>query len=71
MFIALLVCIDDIIIKGASTTVIDELKIHLNDAFKLKDLGNLRYFLGLKLAQSIQDIFLSQRHDILSNIREH
>lgn len=50
---------DDIILTGASIEIINALKVHLNDIFKLKDLGNLRYFLGLELARSSQGIFFS------------
>lgn len=38
-FIALLVYIDDIIIIGASSFAIDNLKLHLHGVFKLKDLN--------------------------------
>lgn len=40
-FIVLLMYVDDIIITGASSSLIDSLKLHLNHAFKLKDLGSL------------------------------
>lgn len=50
--VTLLVYVDDIIITGASNEVIQALKVHLNDVFKLKDLGDLHYFLGLELACS-------------------
>lgn len=49
-FIALLVYVDDIIITGSSISEIGKLKKHLDYVFKQKDLGSLRYFLGLELA---------------------
>lgn len=70
VFVALLVYVDDIIITSASVTVIDELKIHLNDVFKLKDLGNLGHFLGLELARATQGIFLSQCHYVLQLLED-
>lgn len=57
-FVALLVYVDDIIITGAYVKIIQALKVHLNDVFKLKHIEDLHYFLGLELARSSQDIFL-------------
>lgn len=61
-FQTLLVYIDDIIITGANIHHIQQLKNKLNDRFLLKDLGSLKFFLGLELAQSSFGLFLSQRH---------
>ncbi|KAL6348931.1 hypothetical protein AAG906_033587 [Vitis piasezkii] len=47
-FIALLVYIDDIVIASNNQENVDELKKFPNGCFKLKDLGNLKYFLGLE-----------------------
>lgn len=69
-FLALLVYVDDIIITGASQSDIERLKVHLHDTFKLKDLGSLRYFLGLEIARSFKGIFLSQRNYTLQLIED-
>lgn len=69
-FVALLVYVDDIIIAGRSSSVINSLKIHLNAAFRLKDLGSLKYFLGLELARSSSGIFLSQRNYTLQLLED-
>lgn len=69
-FLALLVYVDDIIITGASMTAIELLKQHLHGTFKLKDLGSLRYFLGLEIARSSKGIFLSQRKYVLQLIED-
>ncbi|XP_052181063.1 uncharacterized mitochondrial protein AtMg00810-like [Diospyros lotus] len=69
-FVALLVYVDDIIITGPDLTVIDSLKSFLHSQFKLKDLGRLRYFLGLEIAQSKSGIFLSQRHYTLQILED-
>lgn len=70
-FIALLVYVDDIIITGSSNKGIMLLKQHLNVVFKLKDLGDLRYFLGLELARSSKGIFLNQRNYVLHLLEDN
>lgn len=50
--------------------VIDALKIHLNDVFKLKDLSSLKYFLGLELFGSSNKIMLSQRNYTLQLLED-
>jgi hypothetical protein len=54
-----LVYVDDLIIGGNSE--INALKHLLDYKFRIKDLGNLCYFLGLEIAPSKQGIFLNQR----------
>ncbi|KAL4560354.1 hypothetical protein LXL04_032504 [Taraxacum kok-saghyz] len=48
----MIVYVDDIIITGNYTKQIDELKQVLGTEFKIKDLGQLRYFLGMEIARS-------------------
>ncbi|GAU47169.1 hypothetical protein TSUD_28920 [Trifolium subterraneum] len=60
-FTAILVYVDDIIMAGSSIIEIDRMKTILDTNFKIKDLGNLKYFLGLEVAQSSQGIMISQR----------
>lgn len=55
-----MVYVDDIVIIGPSSTVIDDLKSFLHTQFKLKDLRNLKYFLGLEITRSSTGIVLSQ-----------
>ena len=50
-FMALLVYIDDILIASNDPQVVEDLKLLLDKHFKLKDLGNLKYFLGLEVAR--------------------
>ena len=61
-FVALLVYVDDIIITSPNTQVIQSLKTFLHAQFNLKDLGCLKYFLRLEIAQSAIGIVLSQRY---------
>ncbi|XP_031254798.1 uncharacterized protein LOC116112821 [Pistacia vera] len=60
-FTALLVYVDDIVVASDSLPCIESLKNFLNTCFKVKDLGPLRYFLGLEVARSTKGIHLCQR----------
>ncbi|CAM8937311.1 unnamed protein product [Rhodiola kirilowii] len=60
-FILLLVYVDDVILTGTSQLLIDEIKSYIHQLFKIKDLGVLKYFLGLEVARSHDGIFLHQR----------
>lgn len=62
LFIALVIYVDDIIIANNNHEHAEKLKVLLNSHFKHKDLGTLKYFLGLKVARSDKGISLSQRH---------
>ncbi|CAM9000885.1 unnamed protein product [Rhodiola kirilowii] len=57
----LLIYVDDIVITGTSVAIINEVKQFIHAKFRLKDLGLLRFFLGLEVARSSQGIQLNQR----------
>ncbi|MCH80563.1 retrovirus-related Pol polyprotein from transposon TNT 1-94 [Trifolium medium] len=69
-FTALLVYVDDIILAGTSLVEFDRIKYILNDKFKIKDLGSLKYFLGLEVAQSREGINISQRKYCLDLLKD-
>ncbi|CAL5363984.1 unnamed protein product [Camellia sinensis] len=48
------------IITGSNSSAISEVKQHLFRTFEMKDLGPLRYFLGIEVATSPKGYFLSQ-----------
>lgn len=60
-FTALLIYADDIILTGTALHEIDQIKHALDAAFKIKDLGDLRFFLGIEVARSKQGITINQR----------
>ena len=53
--------VDDIILAGNGKEKIDRVKEALNKTFKIKDLGDLRYFLGFEVAISKKGIMMNQR----------
>ncbi|XP_057745218.1 uncharacterized mitochondrial protein AtMg00810-like [Arachis stenosperma] len=58
--ILLLLYVDDRIITGDAVDGISNLKAPLHRIFKMKDLGSLSYFLGLKVISTDDGIYLSQ-----------
>ena len=68
--ILLVVYVDDIVITGNDTTGISSLKSFLHTQFHTKDLGMLKYFLGVEVARSKKGIFLSQRKYVLDLLSE-
>ncbi|CAL1362691.1 unnamed protein product [Linum trigynum] len=59
------------VITGSDPTGIDQLKDGLKQAFSIKDLGNLSYFLGLEVSRNDQGILLSQKKYISDLLGEH
>lgn len=66
----MLVYVDDIIISGNDSATLTASKQYLGDCFRMKDLGPLKYFLGLEVARSADGFFVSQRKYTLDIIAE-
>ena len=60
-FTALLIYVDDVIVASDSQEAVAAIKQFLHASFQIKDLGQLRYFLGLEIARSTAGIVLNQR----------
>ena len=54
----ILVYVDDMMITGNDIRLIQETKQTLQDTFKMKDLGDLKYFLGIEFARSNKGIVI-------------
>ena len=62
---------DDIIIIGNDQDDIRKLKQHLFSHFQTKDLGKLKYFMGIEIAQSKSGVVMSQRKYVLDILEEN
>jgi hypothetical protein len=68
--ILLVVYVDDIVITGSDSKGIASLKNFLPTQFTTKDLGTLKYFLGVEVSRCKKGIFLSQRKYVLDLLSE-
>jgi len=66
----LIVYVDDIILTGDDSEEILRLKRVMATEFEIKDLGTLKYFLGMEVARSKEGIVISQRKYILDLLNE-
>lgn len=57
--------VDDLIITGDDNDYIQQLKQELDQEFTIKDLGAMRYFLGLEVSRTQHGLLLNQRKYIL------
>lgn len=68
--VVLIVYVDDIVVTGNDSEEIAKLKGLLSAKFEVKDLGRLRYFLGIEVTRSDKGIFISQRKYVLDLLKE-
>ena len=68
--VIILVYVDDLLITGNNVKLIQEAKEILHHNFKMKDLGELRYFLGIEFARSKDGIMMNQRRYALELVPE-
>ena len=62
--------VDDLIILGNDTVALIAFKNYLCSCFHMKDLGALKYFLGIEVARNSDGIYLCQQKYILDIIVE-
>ena len=68
--IVVLIYVDDLIISGNDKDGIQHTKAFLKTIFDIKDLGELKYFLGIEICRSTDGLFLSQRKYTLDLLSE-
>ncbi|GJS33604.1 ribonuclease H-like domain-containing protein [Tanacetum coccineum] len=71
VFLALLVYVDDIIITGNNFSEIEKFKVFLKSKFMIKDLGKLKYFLGIEIVDTKIGICINQRKYVLDLLSDY
>jgi len=68
-----IICIylDDLIVGGDNEGEIAHVKSLLKQEFDMKDLGELRYFLGIEIVRTKEGIWLSQRQYALDTLSKY
>ena len=59
---------DDMVITGDSLKLIEETKDALQKAFKMKDLGGLRYYFDIEFPRSKEGILMHQKVCIIIDL---
>ena len=70
-FTAILVYVDDLVLAGNNLEEIQHVKQFFDRQFKIKDLGQLRFFLGFEVSRSQSGIVINQRKytlELLSDV---
>ena len=62
----ILLYVDDLVVIGPDLVEISQVKSQLLDAFEMKNLGDLHYFLEIEVIHTPDDILLTQRHYVLN-----
>ncbi|KAF3652341.1 putative pentatricopeptide repeat-containing protein-like isoform X1 [Capsicum annuum] len=68
--VVILIYVDDLLVTCSSMVRIEDAKQVLKDNFKIKDLGDLKYFLGIEFARSLAGILMHQRKYALELISD-
>lgn len=69
-FFALLVYVNDSVLIGDSIMEINVVNAFLHNKFRIKDLGQLRYFIGLEIAKYKSSMFSVKGNMFLSYLRK-
>lgn len=69
-FTAVVAYVDDLLLTGNLLINIQSVKASLHEAFTIKDLGEMAYFLGIEVSRSEAGILLNQRKYILDLLQD-
>ncbi|XP_016185203.1 uncharacterized protein LOC107626820 [Arachis ipaensis] len=67
----IIIYIDDLVLSGDNLFKIEAIKRALDTEFSIKDLGRLKYFLGMEVVRSSKEIALYQRKYTLDLLEEN
>ena len=67
----ILIWVDDILIATAHKKLLKRMKDHLKGKFKMKDMGKISYFLGIKFVQSHSKIEMDQSQYLMSILQKY
>lgn len=70
VFVAALIYVDDVLLTGNDLELMQRIKQFLDHQFSIKDLGPLKYFLGIEVARTRDGIVLSQRKYVLDILED-
>nr|GEV58471.1 putative reverse transcriptase, RNA-dependent DNA polymerase, Gag-polypeptide of LTR copia-type [Tanacetum cinerariifolium] len=70
VYVVILIYVDDVIIVWDNSEKIQQIKQQLDDEFSIKNLGPLKYFLGIEVAKTSDGLVLSQRKYILDILKD-
>ena len=69
--VVIVIYVDDLIITGDDKAQIANVKKVLGAEFDMKDLGELKYFLGIEVVQTPQGIWMLQRQYVLDMLKKY
>lgn len=70
IFLVLLIYVDDILITGNNSGAMSHLIVDLSQKFRMKDLGDLKFFLGLEISRNHSGLLLTQQKYILDLLKK-
>ncbi|XP_019228108.1 PREDICTED: uncharacterized protein LOC109209314 [Nicotiana attenuata] len=68
--VVILVYVDDLLVTGSDLTLIKQVRKRLQERFKMKDLGELKYFFGIDFSRSQEGIVMCQMKYALELVSE-